>query len=124
MTVESDEHQQIIDQLGKLQKDLEYHISQAHGEMMTRAEARVSTDSMKHDIEEIASALLGPRRTAFAGGGRDSEVGALMRIHKMEDRLDKLESVEHIYRFGAKEWATILVALITTIGTLIVTLLQ
>ena len=47
---------------------------------------RISTH--KHpEIDELADAVVGPRRSPLAGGGRDVEKGVVSRLERMETHL-------------------------------------
>lgn len=97
-----EEHGEIKERLDIHARDLEFHIGETHALLMDRTEILESDDRLEAEIEELAAALLGPKRSEFYGGGRDSRAGMAFQVQKNFERIGKLESQASNGGFRAK----------------------
>lgn len=70
---------------------------------------------LETQVEELATAVMGPKQSTFAGGGRREEDGL---VHKVEILVDKLSSTGNGVRVSlpAGAWVAIIVAIIAGVA--------
>lgn len=97
-----EQHNEIKHRLDTHARDLEMHISETHELLMSKADILASDDKLETEIELLAAALLGPKRSEFYGGGRDERAGMAFQVQKNFERIGKLESQASNGGFRAK----------------------
>lgn len=68
------------------------HIEEEHATLVERSEIE-EADRHAHDqIEELTSAVMGPRRTELEGGGRHKDQGLVHKVERNGRRLERIEA--------------------------------
>lgn len=112
------EHERIeskVDDIGRL---LEVHQAEVHGKLADVEQIRIWDGQLEAEIEELATAMLGPRRSELAGGGRDVTQGFDWQWRHFTTNGGVPA------KWDSKTWAAIITVIVTTIGSIIVNLIE
>lgn len=69
------QHQDIQAEVHQVNQSLEAHIGEMHAHLVDEKRIKEWDRRLHDEIEELAAAVLGPRRTDLAGGGRNEDEG-------------------------------------------------
>ena len=113
-----DEVHKIRDTLTIHSEALQEHVNEVHTSLATRDQIRQWDERLHGEIEELAAAVLGPRQSEFAGGGRKEEEGLAWQWNHFTTNGGIPAKLD------AKTWAGLIALIITTVGSIAVNLIE
>ena len=98
-----------------MRRDLEVHIAEAHRDVVTVDSTLIRR--MASDFEELATAVMGPKRTILEGGGRHEEEGLVAQMREVREwqRNGTMK-----LKLTGRDWAGIVIAIIGAVSAIIV----
>ena len=129
-------HERLDGRLGHLEeqhetirRDLEVHIAEAHAHLVGASIIQQWDEEILSSVAKLADAVMGPQHSDFDNHlVRDEQQGLIAKVDAntavlLELRANQLRNGDRVkIQFGPKEWSGIIVAFLSLLGTIIISM--